>query len=289
MTSMAHTPSDPIEIPFAPTAAAWGAMSALQREAFLDEALAALQREAELCPEGAPHINAKIGIRQILGDYFARIGRRIYLGTELPVHYPGERVFAPDFLAVLDVDDPGEADTRTAWVVLEEGKGLDLVIEVLHAGDPAKDLLENVARYARMGIHEYFVYDRKRLRLHGYRLPHADAARYDSIRPQGNLLWSSVLGLDLGIVRGGLRFHHAGAEVLDTRELLSRANRILEDVEARVDAEATARQEAERRLEVEVSARQAAERRAEAEASARQALEQEVAALRARALALPKN
>ena len=45
--------------------------------------------------------------------------------------YPGEPVFTPDVLAVLGVTEP-EDDPRLAWVVADEGKGLDLVIEVLH-------------------------------------------------------------------------------------------------------------------------------------------------------------
>ena len=45
---------------------------------------------------------------------------------ELPTLYPGEAPFSPDLMAVLDVEDPGDADTRTAWVVAEERHGLDL-------------------------------------------------------------------------------------------------------------------------------------------------------------------
>jgi Uma2 family endonuclease len=71
-------------------------------------------------------------------------------------------------LAVLDVPQP-EDDERMAWVVADEGKGLDLVLEVLHHADRNKDLVENVERYARLGIPEYFVYDRARQRIHGHR------------------------------------------------------------------------------------------------------------------------
>ena len=68
---------------------------------------------------------------------------------------------------MLDVVEP-EDDQRMAWVVADEGKGLDLVLEVLHKGDRDKDLVENVERYARLGIPEYFVYDRARQQIHGY-------------------------------------------------------------------------------------------------------------------------
>ena len=84
--------------------------------------------------------------------------------------YPGERGFSPDILAVLGVEEPDE-DERLSWVVADEGKGLDFVLEVLHRGDRDKDLVENVERYAQLGIPEYFVYDRARQQIHGFRLP----------------------------------------------------------------------------------------------------------------------
>ncbi len=44
--------------------------------------------------------------------------------------------------------------------------------------------MDNVERYARLGIPEYFVYDRKRQDLRGYRLPSPEARRYQRIVPQ---------------------------------------------------------------------------------------------------------
>src|SRR5206468_6940193 len=61
----------------------------------------------------------------------------------------------------------------------DEGKGLDFVLEVLHRGDRKKDLVENVERYARLRIPEYFIYDRARQQINGYRL--AGAKRYQRI------------------------------------------------------------------------------------------------------------
>lgn len=249
------TPAD-LDTPVAPDAETWRRMSPAERDAFLESSLAALQRQQEAMAEGSPHIRSKIGIREVLGDFFARIGRKIYLGTDLPVHYPGEPVFAPDFLAVCDVEDPGHEDTRMAWVVAEEGRGLDLVIEVLHQGDRRKDLYDNVQFYARLGIQEYFVYDRLRQRLHGYRLPFAEADRYQPIPARGAALSSEVLRLELAIVDERLRFLQPGGSLVpETRELLARANAVLDQIErkveteaARAEAEALARAEAERRV-----------------------------------------
>src|SRR5262249_53210615 len=66
--------------------------------------------------------------------------------------------------------DYGHEDERMAWVVADEGKGPDLLLEVLHQGNRDKDLVNNVRDYARLGVREYFVYDRLRVRLYGYRL-----------------------------------------------------------------------------------------------------------------------
>ena len=303
--SVAEIPDETSEegIPIAPSVERWREMSRADRDAFLDRALAALQHQAELMPEGSPHIRSKFGIREILGEYYARIGRKIYLGTELPTHYPGEAVFAPDFLAVLDVEDPGDDDWRMAWVVADEGKGLDFVMEVLHAGDRRKDLVDNVLDYARMGIPEYFVYDRKKLRIHGFRLPSPTSTRYEPIPPRGGVYTSRVLGLDLAMVNGHLRFLHAGAVVPGTQELLARANAIVDELEQRAeeeakraDAELKARQSAEQRAEAlarrveeeaerataEAERADAESRRADAEAAARAAAEQRIAELLAR-------
>ncbi|WP_437947803.1 Uma2 family endonuclease [Sorangium sp. So ce296] len=61
-------------------------------------------------------------------------------------------------------------------------------------------------RYARLGIPEYFVYDRLRQQVHGYRLPAPDAPRYQRIVPQMGRYSSAVLGLDLAVSGGKLQF-----------------------------------------------------------------------------------
>jgi hypothetical protein len=62
-------------------------------------------------PEGDAHWQAKARARLTLGSFFQRIGRKIYVSSELAVYYPGEPRFAPDMLAVLDV----ESHERTSW------------------------------------------------------------------------------------------------------------------------------------------------------------------------------
>lgn len=222
--------------------------------------------------QGRPHSFAKMSAATVLGDFFDRLGRPVYLACELPVLYPGEAPFAPDLMAVVGIEDPGAADTREGWVVTEEGRGPDLILEILYKGDRDKDLVSNVARYARLEIPEYFVYDVRWQRLYGYRL--SSSGGYVNIAPRGVQLRSTVLGLDLGIERGRLHFYIGGAQVPETRQVLARLERQMGINQSLLD-------DRDRQLLVEASARYEAEARAEAEATARRALEAELAALRA--------
>jgi Uma2 family endonuclease len=183
--------------------------------------------------EGQPHNKARRQVIDTLTLHFGSTGRVIYLAEELAVLYPGEEVFVPDILAVLDVPQP-EDDPRMAWVVAEERKGLDLVLEVVHQGDRRKDLVTNVERYARLGIPEYFVYDRLQQQVHGYRLP-PGATRYQRIVPQLGRHPSAVLGLDLAVIGGRLRFFYGMAELFGTMDLIGRLQGMMADLEARAD------------------------------------------------------
>lgn len=232
----------PKAVPVTPTAEVWGAMSESARQRLVLEVLDALSDPAIAMSEGRPHKKAKSRAADKLGLYFSSIGKVVYLAEEMAVMYPGEPAFTPDILAVLDVPTP-EDDERMAWVVVEEKRGLDLVIEVLHRGDRKKDLEDNVVRYARLGIPEYFVYDRLRQRVVGHRLPEAGADRYQPIIPQFGRYHSQVLGLDLAVEHGQLRIFHGMAELFGSEELIGRLKGMVEDLAARAD-QSTAQVEA---------------------------------------------
>jgi hypothetical protein len=141
-----------------------------------------------------------------------------------------ERRFAPDLLAVTDV----EPHERTSWVVAKEGKGLDFVLEVHVAGDRRKDEKTNVERYARLGIQEYFYFDRPRLLLASYRLPAGAGAGpatiYQRIVPQSGRFASGVLGLDLALDGSRLRFFAGNAPLEDADEMIARLGSMLDKV-----------------------------------------------------------
>jgi Uma2 family endonuclease len=226
----------------------WDALSPAERRRVVDSLPSEFPVSETEPPEGDAHFNAKAAARDVLGGYFARIGRRVYLACELPVYYPGEKMFAPDVLAVLDV----ETHERRTWAVNDEGKGLDLALEVLVSGSRRKDMESRVERFARLGITEYFVFDRGRLRLFGHRLPAPSARSYQRIVPQGGRYASQVLGLDLRIEGNKLRFFHGMAAIPEASELIASLEHMLDDVEARaIAAEERAVEEARLRADAE--------------------------------------
>ena len=226
----------------APTEDEWRAMSPDERMRLLVDINEGLSDPPIAMSEGRPHKKAKSAVLDKLGLHYSSTGRAIYLAEEMAVLYPGQESFSPNILVVLDIPQP-EDDERMAWVVVEEGKGLDLVIEVLHRGDRHKDLVANVERYAQLSIPEYFIYDRLRQQIHGYRLPRPKATRYERVVPQFGRYASIVLGLDLAVVGGNLRFYYGQAELICTADLIDRLKGMMEDLEAKADqAQAQAEQ-----------------------------------------------
>ncbi|MEO5725894.1 MAG: Uma2 family endonuclease, partial [Byssovorax sp.] len=168
---------------------------------------------------------------------------------------------------------------RTTWVVATEGKGLDLVIEVHVAGDRAKDYKTNVERYARLGIAEYFIFDVRALDLRGHRLAPAEGKKpraYRPILPQRGRWASAVLGLDLAIDGGKIRFFHGNAPLLEAAELADNLGKMLDEVLThKQEAEERARAAEEQTRAAEEQTR-AAEERAEIEAKRSADLERQL-------------
>ncbi len=240
---LAHSAAaSPAPIPVAPSEAEWRAMSLDERERFLITVNDALGDPLRVMTEGRPHKRAKARVVDMLGLHFKAMGRVIYVAEEMAAVYPGEPTFSPDVLAVLDVEQP-EDDRRMAWVVVDEGRGLDFVLEVLHRGDRKKDLVDNVERYASLGIAEYFIYDWGKQQLHGYRLEGSDATRYQRIVPQAGRYHSRVLDLDLVLQGGSLRFYQGMGELIGSEELIDRLTGMVESLESKAEqAEAKAAQ-----------------------------------------------
>ncbi|MCU0690710.1 MAG: Uma2 family endonuclease [Polyangiaceae bacterium] len=233
--------------PRAPSQEQWTAMSERERA----RVVAMLPSDVPLelfMPEGDPHRKAKNRAVDALDGFFRRIGKRVYVSSELNVYYPAQPRFSPDVLAVVDV----EPHERTKWVVAHEHKGLDLVLEIHVSGDVKKDYEANRKRYASLGIPEYFLFDRTRARLFGWRLLSPGPGVYQSIVPQRGLFASQVLGLDIALEVDRLRFYFGGAPVPESEDLIARLENMVQGlVERREEQEHERQAEREERLRAE--------------------------------------
>jgi Uma2 family endonuclease len=267
--------ADPAD-PRAPPQDVWDRLTPAQRE----RAVAMLPADVPIevmAPEGDPHQEAKRTSLESLGAFFKRIGRKVYLSTELAVYYPGQPRVVPDVLAVIDV----EPHQRTKWVVSLEGKGLDFVVEVHVAGDKRKDHERKVARYAELGIPEYFIFDRGELALKGYALPRPDARAYQPILPQRGRFASRVLGLDLALEGTRLRFFSGTAPLPDAEELVERLESMVQGLVATREEAVTLLEQERERAEQERERAEQERERAEQEHERAEAAERRVAELEA--------
>lgn len=240
--SYAVDPTDPR----APPQEVWDRLTDAERRQVLASLPSDSPRAAP--PEGDQHRIPKNRALEALDEYYRRIRRRVYLSAELPVYYPDESMFAPDLLAVCDV----ELHPRASWVVSQERRGLDFILEIHVSGSAAKDFETNVERYARLGVPEYFAFDPIRRRVLGWRLPETGAKTYAPIIPQAGRWASAILELDLAIDDDGrLRFYHGTAALLDARELIDRLSGMVDEAVRRAEEEARRAEEEARRAEEE--------------------------------------
>lgn len=219
------------EDPRAPPQDVWDRLSPQERQKIADTLPSEFPWASP--PEGDLHRRSKERAIQSLEEHFRRIRRRVYLSSELPVYYPGERVFAPDVIAVIDV----EPHERFSWLVSQEGKGLDFVLEIHVRGSVDQDFESNVERFARLGIPEYFAFEPDRGRLMGWRLGDEPSTGYSRIVPQMGRWPSSVLGIDLAVDGRRLTFFHGAAELLDGRGLVDRLSTMVDSALRRADEE----------------------------------------------------
>lgn len=272
--------------PRAPSQDAWDSMTPTQRACVVDS-LPPFMTEEECSPSpGDPHSDARFTARESLREHFSLLRRRAYVGSDIVVYYPDTSRFAPDLFVVLDAE-PGDRDS---WIVSAEATprdearapiagGLDFVLGVVYRQDRQKYLVENVSRYEKLGIPEYFVYDRERQYLRGFRLR---GGRYSPIQARHGFLESEVLGMRLVIEDDRLRFYVGAARVLEPKEYFRTFQKIAEQGLARLEAAQRADAEEEQSRARTDDARQAAAARAEQ-------VQAELAALRAELEALKRG
>jgi len=190
----------------------------------------------------------------------------VYVAGNMFIYYEEgnpEAVVAPDVFVVLGTTKRD----RASYMLWEEPKGPDFVLEITSRSTRTKDQGPKRGTYAFLGVREYFQYDP----THDYLVPALQGARlvagsYQALLPttlpDGTLvLHSEVLGFDVRLEEGTLRFY----DPVTGQKLLSHA-----EIEQALRAVEQARREAEERAGREEAARQAAEARiAELEARLR--------------------
>ena len=216
-------------------------------------------------------------------------GGDLYLAPFPPHDMTGMRY--PDMLIAFDAD-PEAYDRSNGYIVSEQGKPPDFVLEIGSPSTGRVDVGEKRDDYEALGIPEYWRFDETG-RSHGTRL--AGDRLVDGVyRPidieeleedvlQGR---SAVLQLDLRWEHGQLKWHdpETGRHIATYDDQVARAERAevrIERAEARIErAEARIRQARERRAAAEVRA-ETAEAQIGRERAARAALEAQVRELKA--------
>jgi Uma2 family endonuclease len=251
--------------PRAPPTHVWELMTDAERQMVLNELPSEFPVSEAHPPEGDFHDEESSRLKRGLRRFFGGGGssRRVYVAGNLPVYYPGEPMFSPDLIAVADVSP----HLRPGWVKSAEGKGVDLALELIWSGRRRKDLADNVEKYARLEIPEYFVFDMPRRLLLGYRLE-PGAHEYAPLDMRAGVLQSHQLGLGIMVEGDKLRFLWATAPIPDPDELIVRLEKTadagmtrIRELEAAVEAEQRAREAEQRAREAEQRAREKAEAR----------------------------
>ena len=183
---------------------------------------------------------------------------------------PRNRI-APDVLVAFGVG----THSRSSYLVWEEGKPPDWVLEVASPSTASKDLDFKRRAYAAMGVPEYWLFDPKgdvfppgQPRLQGLALSDGGYARLAPRRADGvAMIRSGVLGLDLRAEGEFIRMRDPATreDILHQREFKALAER---EAARRKGAETHAERETARRKGAEAHAEREAARRKDAEARA---------------------
>ena len=154
------------------------------------------------------HRDLMLDIIEILKNHFKE-RPDVYVSGNLLLYYeignPRKSV-APDVFVVFGI----EKKKRRTYLLWEEGKGPDFVLELVSKNTYRKDLGRKKDLYASvLSVKEYYLYDPDGLylqpSLQGYRL--ADGI-YSPIQPVDERLPSEVLGLELAEEDGELRLYN---------------------------------------------------------------------------------
>ena len=171
----------------------------------------------------------------------------------LVVDAGGPLEFYPDGIFAEGVGDPERIVRRNGYVISEEGKPPDFVLEVGSRSTGERDYMEKRDGYARYGVREYWRFDPSGGEYHDVALAGDVLVGGEYVpveianEPDGRLWgYSEALGLELWWEEGGLRFRDPeSGEFLPTPEELSDE---VEMERGRAEMERAARERAEARV-----------------------------------------
>ena len=196
----------------------------------------------------------------------------VYVAADLLLYYEQgnrEAVVAPDVFVVIGAPN----HDRPSYLLWQEPKGPDFVLEVTSRSTRREDQGPKRERYRALGVQEYWQYDPTgdylQPPLQGSRLVSGEyvpmpAGSTDGIRN----MYSMVLGLELRVSGRGLRFRDpaGGKDLLslaESREARERAEREREQSEREREQAVREREQAVREREQAVREREQAERERE--------------------------
>ena len=250
----------------------------MSRIGLLDNGVVYPTSDGQPMAETQIHGECMMYVTSALRWWFTKHGHDdVYVGSNNFLHYERgnpRAVVAPDVYVVVGAPASPPRDTYMLW---NEPKGPDFVLEVTSASTRGTDERRKRDVYAALGVREYFLYDPRAEwltpPLQGFRLHEGEYRAVPAVTVLSNrgvAVASEVLGLELRDERAERRVRlrdPATGEILLTHEEAEQARE--ESRQAREEAEQT-REEAERAREKEAAARRAAEVRvAELEACLR--------------------
>ena len=227
------------------------------------------------CSDGQPmaetdiHATCMMYVTYALKGWLKRRGRTdVYVASNNFLYFERgnpRAVVSPDVYVVVGVP----AHLRDTYLLWNEPKGPDFVLEVTSASTRREDRTRKRDVYAALGVSEYFMYDPRAEYLtpplQGFRLQDGEYRALPAVTVLANhgvSVASGVLGLELRDDRETrmVRLHDpATGQDLHTYDEAERARE--EEAAARRE-ESAARREVEMRIAREVAARQNAEARA---------------------------
>ena len=232
--------------------------------------------------ESERHAIATVDAWQALKRFFAS-RPDVYVGMDMLLyHVEGDprRSVVPDVFVVLGVPKLPHRDT---WLLWEEGRAPDFVLEVTSRTTRREDEGRKRRLYRDLGVAEYWQFDPTgdylSPLLKGARLEGGEYEPIPSVATvDGGLRMRSVLGLELRLERGLLRLYDpaAGTYLPTADEETARADAAeatAEEEAARADAAEVTAEEARRHVAVEAARADSEAARADSEAARAHAAE----------------